>query len=431
MKKIVLLLDVLLCVLLIFSSCNVEKGNLNGVSDNTDAENTDEIIIKTVSPFGGTDPTRGDYQEAIRRFELKYPNVTVMDDSSNSDEEWKTKINADFACKNNSDVIFYFTGVDSSMIVEKNFIVSVDEIRTVYPNFAIHIKDDAFKQTVHSDGKNYAIPIRGFWEGLFINTDIFEEYGVKIPTDYASFLEAVTAFAATDIVPVSLSLPEEPHYWIEQLILSAGTVEDHSSIPKSMDEVPQSWIDGLNTFKMLYDMGAFSKDMFVEKNISSRDMFVEKKSAMRLDGSWFVGEVKYPDTTTIIPFYKMDGSKKVEAIAGYSMGFFISRDAWDDESKRKAVCDFVEFMISHENISLFSRYSGMPAVDGIEITPTNSLVETGYDYVKKFDNTALPIDYRLSKEAWVYLTTNIGSILNGSKETEEVLSKVVELESYY
>lgn len=30
----------------------------------------------------------------------------------------------------------------------------------------------------------YAIPVRPYWEGLFVNVDLFEQHGVELPTTW-------------------------------------------------------------------------------------------------------------------------------------------------------------------------------------------------------------------------------------------------------
>lgn len=429
MKKNIALVLTVLSFLLITSSCMTSK--VVDTIESSDTLSTENVIIRTISPFGGTDPSKYEYQEAIKVFEQKNPNIIVKDESSSSDEEWKTMISADFSAGNAPDVMFYFTGTEASVLIDKGFLISLDEIRTIYPDYCTHIKQDVYDQNKYKDGKNYSVPIRGFWEGLFINTDLFDKYNVTIPYDYNSFINAVDAFSKTDIVPIAASLAEEPHYWIEHLILSAGSSDDHLVVPTSPEQVPQSWINGLYEFSNLYEKGAFSEDVLIEKSVASSDMFIQKEAAMRLDGSWYIGSIKSPETTTVVPFYKMDGSATVNGIAGYSMGFFISKEAWQDPDRQQAAVKFVQEMTSKENIEHFAKFSGMSSIEGVEPDLSNSLVASGQICLEKFDTIQLPIDYRLNKESWGYLVNNIGSILDGSKTPEQILEKVAYFQSLY
>ncbi len=38
------------------------------------------------------------------------------------------------------------------------------------------------------DGVNYCVPVSGFYEGMFVNKDLFDEYGLELPTDWDKFM---------------------------------------------------------------------------------------------------------------------------------------------------------------------------------------------------------------------------------------------------
>lgn len=68
-------------------------------------EGKKEIVLKTVSMFGGTTPGAKVYQDINEKFMKEHENVTIEDDSQICDEEWKTKVAVSFAVGNEPDVI--------------------------------------------------------------------------------------------------------------------------------------------------------------------------------------------------------------------------------------------------------------------------------------------------------------------------------------
>ena len=116
----------------------------------------------------------------------------------------ESSCNNDFIRKR-SDVVFYFTGADAVQLIETGKVVSIEEIREEYPDYASNITDAAMSFMKEFDGKHYAVPIRGFYEGLFCNTDLFEKYGLDLPTDWEKLEAAVKKFSAEGIVPIAAS----------------------------------------------------------------------------------------------------------------------------------------------------------------------------------------------------------------------------------
>ena len=84
----------------------------------------------------------------------------------------------DFETGTEPDVLFYFNGNDSDAIVSAGKVVSLDEIRAAYPEFATNMKDDMLVPSA-VDGKVYSVPVNGYWESMYVNTKVLEAAGVS------------------------------------------------------------------------------------------------------------------------------------------------------------------------------------------------------------------------------------------------------------
>ncbi|MFV0504471.1 MAG: ABC transporter substrate-binding protein [Lachnospirales bacterium] len=382
------------------------------------------VTLNTVSMFGGTDPTGEYYQAIISDYEAE-SGVKVDDVSSTSDETWKASVVADFQVGNEPDVLFYFTGVDAASLIETGKLVDVETIRAEYPEYGADIKESAMGFMEEPDGKTYALPIRGFWEGLFVNKDLFEAQGLELPTDWATFETAVKAFAETDIVPVAVSFADVPHYWIEHLILAAGGIDEHRKTLDPEKPAPDSWVEGLDILKELNDMGAFSPDAIATNNDATSQLFRDKKAAMLVDGSWFAGGVTDQENTTVVPFpsYFTDQKEPSDIIGGFSNGFYITTAAWEDPEKREAAVNFVMKMTSKESIAEFAKVGGAPAAD-IEVPEGLTPLQTaGAAFSGAANDIDMPVDSRLNKEAWNYIVSNVSNIVDGSTDARTVLDE--------
>lgn len=119
---------------------------------------TNPITLKTVSMFGGTDPNKETYEAINEDFTTEYGYVTIEDNSQTSDEEWKASINADFSVGNEPDVIQFFTDATADSIVATDKLVSIDEIRAEYPEYAKDTLDSALEAAKNTDGVERACP---------------------------------------------------------------------------------------------------------------------------------------------------------------------------------------------------------------------------------------------------------------------------------
>ncbi|MGL5676540.1 MAG: extracellular solute-binding protein, partial [Cellulosilyticaceae bacterium] len=102
------------------------------------------VTLKTVSMFGGTDPHAEFYQKLQADFQAANSNVTIEDESATADPAWKSAVATDFAAGNEPDVIFYFTEAQAKPLVDGGKVVSIDEIRTVDPEYGKNIADSAY-----------------------------------------------------------------------------------------------------------------------------------------------------------------------------------------------------------------------------------------------------------------------------------------------
>ncbi|HBI73139.1 MAG TPA: ABC transporter substrate-binding protein, partial [Lachnospiraceae bacterium] len=132
-----------------------------------------------------------------------YDYITIEDDSQSSDQDWKAKIAADFAVGNEPDVIQYFTDANASDVLAANKLVSIEEIKKSYPNYAGDTLDSALIAAANPDGVERAVPTTGYWEGLFCNKDLFDQYGLELPTDWDKMETAIKTFKENGIIPIA------------------------------------------------------------------------------------------------------------------------------------------------------------------------------------------------------------------------------------
>jgi len=385
-----------------------------------------EVTLKTVSMFGGTDPNAEVYQAINNELMEEYDYITIEDNSQSSDEEWKATVNADFSVGNEPDVIQFFTDATADTIVATDKLVSIAEIQKEYPEYAQDTLPSALSAAANTDGVQRAIPTTGYWEGLFCNKDLFDQYGLALPTDWDSLVTAIETFKANDIIPIACSLNNVPHYWIEFLMLYAAGTDEFVTIP---DTAPEGWAAGLSLFKTLRDMGAFPADTDTVDDAYIGQLFRDKKAAMQLDGSWYAGNITDTDNTVVIAFPGVP-NQKAEAnalIGGISSGFYITKKAWDDPAKRDAAVKFVMAHTSQEGVQRYWEATGAVSQAAVEVTPVDGatpFAESIAAYTSGASAIVAPTDARIG-DAYKTLVAQIVKVSTGAISAEDAINEAL------
>ena len=331
--------------------------------------------INVTTTFAGEDSNAGNFRTAVKEWTDLTGNK-VADTSATSDESFKTRVITDFETGSEPDVLFFFKGADANSFIDAGKVVSIDEIRSEYPDFASNMNDDLITPSL-VDGEKYAVPVNGFWEAMFVNTEVLAAAGVDMPgTDYSwdMFLADCQKIKDAGFTPIAASLGEIPHYWWEFAIFNHTSVESHLEIPASVEEGNgPGWVQGMEDIKDLYEKGFFPENTLSATDGETFQMFTEGKAAFLIDGSWKVGgivnacqsdadDASTLDETKLAAFDVTfvpgnDGRKATDLVGGLSMGYYITRAAWDDADKREAAVSFVSYMTSDEVVPRFAQHT--------------------------------------------------------------------------
>ena len=430
MKKFLAMLLALVMVLSLVA-CGGQNGN--------DSQNTDgaSVTLNVVTSYGGDDGNRKNFENAVAAYEEATGNK-VNDGSATSNEEWKAKVLTDFETGSEPDVLFFFTNADAEPFITANKVVSIDEIRAEYPDYAANMKDSMMATA--ADGKHYSVPSSGFWENMFVNKTVLEACGVAMPgPDYTwdQFLTDCQTILDNGYTPIACSLFEVPHYWFEFAVMNNGTMASQLDIPTvdadgKLDAVGEKWVAALNDLKDLYERGYFPKNTLTASDAETVAMFGEGEAAFLIDGSWKVGYFSENHADELdnysVSFVPAKGERKAtEAIGGISMGYFITRKAWDDPAKREAAVKFVETLTSDETLSTFVTTEVTALVNGAKPAGLNALQQTAADVNAQITGVIGAVQDTITGEAKADLFGNIQKVVSGQMTAEEAVASAIAL----
>lgn len=332
-------------------------------------------VISVETTYAGEDVNAENFKEALNAW-CAQTGCRVDNRSANSNEMFKEMVREEFASGTEPDVLFFFTGADANSFIAADEVVPVDRIREDYPEYASNMNDDLIPVSL-VDGRAYSVPVNGFWEGLYYNSEILKESGAEVPgTGYTmeQFIKDCRKIKKTGYIPIAASLGEIPHYWWEYMIFNQQTPKTHDLIPQTAgDETGQQWVRGIETVKKLYGEGFFPDNTLSISNMDTVSLMVGGKAAFLLDGSWRLGSIVNgcltdPDDQSSLDEDKLDkfgvaycpgdGKRKAtDIIGGMSMGYYISRRAYEDPDKRDAAVNFVEYMTSDKVVMKFASHT--------------------------------------------------------------------------
>lgn len=360
----------------------------------------DGVDLDVITTFAGEDSNAGNFRDGVAAWEEATGN-TVNDASATSDEAFKAQISTDFETDSEPDVLFYFTGADANSFIEAGKVVPLDEIRAEYPEYASNMDDSKLVPSM-VDGKLYTVSTNGYWEAMYVNTAVLEDCGVEVPgADYTwdQFMADCATIKEKGYAPVAAALGNIPHYWWEFSIFNnAASLEDHPVVPENMDDAA-SWVAGMEDVKAMYEAGCFPENTLSATDDETFQLFMEDKAAFLLDGSWKAGGIagacsSDPEDPSTLDTEKLDkftvtyvpakGARKAtDLIGGYSMGYYITRKAWDDPERRDAAVSFVEAMTTDEMIFKFALIGANPLknVPEVDESQLNSLQIKALDMV--------------------------------------------------
>ena len=123
------------------------------------------------------------------------------------------------------------------------------------------------------------------------------------------------------------------------------------------------------------------------------------------------------------------GRKTTDLIGGISMGYYITKKAWDDPEKRDAAVDFVEYMTSDDMILKFAQHSANPLKDAPEADTSvmNSLQVKAIDFGSKVTSYTGAVQDNFQGECRVPTFDGMPSIVTGEVSAADAVAQGFEI----
>ena len=402
----------------------------------------DGVELDVVTTFAGEDSNAKNYQDGIAAQQEETGN-TVNDNSATSDETFKTTVVSDFEMDAEPDVLFFFTGADANSFIEADKVISIEDIRKEYPDYAANMDDEKIPASI-VNGKKYAVPTNGYWEAMFVNTKVLADCGIEVPgEDYSwdQFMKDCAVIKEKGYAPVAAALGNIPHYWWEYSIFNnEADLAAHGEVPAA--DAADAWVSGMEDVKAMYEAGCFPENTLSATDDETFQLFTQDKAAFLLDGSWKVGGIagacqsdpEDPSTLDTEALDKYDvtfvpskgGARKAsDLIGGFSMGYYITKKAWEDPEKKEAAVDFVNYMTSDDMILKFAQHSANPLKEAPEADTEsmNSLQLKAIEFGSKVTSYTAAVQDSFQGECRVPTFDGMPAIVTGEVDAADAVAE--------
>ncbi len=298
-------------------------------------------------------------------------------------------------------------------------------------------KDERFNQklpvytnmiTRETNKSNLMFPMLGTYQGLVCNTAVFTAAGVAVPTDWASFIDAIGKLKAAGVTPMAAGFADGAKYLLDELILAEGGIAEHSTVPRL--GIISSWERALTQLKSLYDMGAFQSGAVTATHADATALFAEGKAAMMVTDSISLEGIANADSLQVIEFptsptgIKEKGTIIAESKEGWYITKYAANFNIDESTAMSGIIN--EWYNSYLNIPM---YYDIIKEEGKIPFSTETLAEyknTALDAsVAKLITEATQADISMKNNMITFdaFANGIGTLLKGEKSVKEYLTE--------
>ncbi|HLR57065.1 MAG TPA: extracellular solute-binding protein [Beutenbergiaceae bacterium] len=286
-----------------------------------------------------SDNTQALWEEVIDGFEEENDDITVkleVQSWDNLESVIATKVQGNQA----PDI---YNGGPFAGFADDGLLYTADEVTSeeTFSDF-----QDSFLENAAIGDDVYGLPLIASARALFVNTDLLEEAGAEVPSNWDELLESAKKISDLGDGVAGYGMPlgseeaqAEAAVWFWG---GGGTFGDSEEITI---ETPEN-LAAAEQIKEMIDEGATQSDPGSSQRSPLMDIFVQGKIGMQVGLPPTVGQIEEnnPDLNyEIVPIPTKDGSAFTLGVSDHLMAFK------NDESKQEAITKFFDYYFRAEN----------------------------------------------------------------------------------
>ncbi|WP_276356388.1 extracellular solute-binding protein [Cohnella caldifontis] len=377
-RNLVLVFTLLMSLSLVLAACGSKNNDSAGSSSPPGSPSASASESPNASPSASPSETKvepftmslrhiqiGDPQkfrkaildEVVKRTQEEVPGLTIELDGVEDSVNRFTKLPAEMAAGNPPKIFDVFGGAaDTQKYAKAGRMLDLTPILD-----ELGLRDKFLSGVLDPfsvDGKVYGLPIGGNTEGIFYNTEIFQQNGLNPPTTWEDLIKAADTLKAKGITPFATG---NKAAWVGNMLVNTliGRMAGEGTNPGFITGASK-WNspDVVAAYQIIADWeskGYFTKGELGKEYGDMLNDFVAGKAGMMFDGSWrssafkddavgkaIAGKVAF----VALPPVPNGKGNQTSVNANYGEGYGFSSDLNDNE--KAAVKAFIKNMYSDE-----------------------------------------------------------------------------------
>jgi raffinose/stachyose/melibiose transport system substrate-binding protein len=326
-----------------------------------------------------TDPGKTVFNNVVNEWNKENPNIQIVTNVTENNA-YKTKIKAAVAAGSAPDIIYSWAGGFTKPFVDAGKILPLDS----YLNDGTKDKMLPGALTnVTYDGKVYGLTYNQQAGALYVNKDMFDSNGIKIPTTFDELLAAVKAFRAKGITPMAVGEKDEwPGMWYYDMIAlrTAGSKLSLDALNKKTSFDNPKFVEAAEKLQELVKAQAFDPSALSITRDDSIQQLTQGKIPMYFGGNFDAGTIDSSPMKGKIIAVKFpsisDGSgDPSEYLGGGADCLLVNANTKYKDDAVKAV----KFLAQHLSSQMYLQGAGLPEwnysdVDQSKIDPLSKQI---------------------------------------------------------
>lgn len=371
-------LAMLLCVLMIATSLTGCLGAgttpatstpASGSGDGSTAAPSGEIDYNATFELRFTGSLGGDERtalldEAAAKLKEKWPNVTVVNESTG---DYSEKMKLAFSSGEGQDLV-YLDDLNQQMLEQGGYLMDITQDIIDRGWMEKNIEGAVEFNNLRHPGTNYSVPFLMAPVLVYYNKDIFTDIGATVPTTVEEFEKVMQLAKDKGYIPTECGGDQmyQILWVIEHLVQNQAPkseVDDWYYMKNASDNVKTAFIDSYKRIDQWYKAGYFRQGFEGLKLDDVTTMFAQGKSAMVLGGDWDLPNMEASGLNLgafTFPPVKKDGSPViVNAVDG---AWALNKNL--DANKKAAALDWIDLFFEPEFVTKWYELGFTPSVVG-------------------------------------------------------------------
>jgi ABC-type sugar transport system, periplasmic component len=325
------------------------------------------------------EPGKSMITNIVNKWNTDHPDIQIQA-SATANDPYKTKIKTAIAANEAPDIIYSWTEGFAQPFVEAGKILCLDSY------LDSSVKDQMLPgalDNVTFDGKVYGLTYAQQASGLYVNTELFDKYHVKIPTTFDELLTAIKTFKENGILPLALGNKDEwPGMWLyDMLALREGGADlSISALENKSSFTDPAFVNAGSKLLDLVDAGSFDSGVMGLTADEANASFAQGKAAMVYGGNFWAqfyeaDSSAVKDKVKVVRFPTIEGGKgdPTEYVGGGSDALLINANSKYKEQAVKAA----EYLAQQNSTQAYLLGAGLPEwkYDGVDTSHIDKLTQ--------------------------------------------------------